>query len=77
MNAPPSTFRPRLQADLAAADDHGRAADLDAFDAIGPPADARVQSRWASDLRSLADLDLDAERDALLAGEVDGERSGR
>src|SRR5207248_11024510 len=56
-----------LQPELAARDDHGRAADLDRLRALGRSRRARVELRRPADLVALRDLDLVAERDAAMA----------
>src|SRR5213593_1637284 len=65
-----------LEAELAPRDDDGRAADLDAVDAVALADHARVQRRRPADLRALRDLDLVAEADSPVAREMDGERPG-
>ena len=64
-------------AELAARDRHGRAADLDALNVVRRAFDPREQRRRAADLHALGDLDLVAERDPAVAGEMKRERPGR
>ena len=65
-----------LELELAARDDHRRAADLDALDLIRRAVDAGEERRGPPDLRSLRDLDLVAELDAPVPGEVQRQRPG-
>src|SRR5205085_6165563 len=58
------------QPELAAGDDHGRAADLDALDLLRRSLDVREQLRGAADLGALRDLDLLAEGDLAVARQV-------
>src|SRR6266446_3430208 len=61
---------------LAARDDDGRAADLNALDRLRGAVDSCVERRGAADLRALRDLDLVAERDAAVPYEMQRERAG-
>ena len=63
-----------LEPELAAGDDHRRAAHLDPLDLLGAPVHARVELRGAADLDALRDLDLVAERDPPVPREMQGER---
>ena len=65
-----------LEAELAAGDDDRGAADLDPLDLLGGAVDPGVERARAADLDALGDLDLLAEGDAAVPGEVDGERAG-
>src|SRR6185437_6653340 len=65
-----------LEAELAARDEDGRAPDLDAIDTLAFALDGRIERRRPLDLGALADLDLLAEGDAPVPGEVDRERPG-
>src|SRR5437763_2636998 len=65
------------KAKLAAGDDHGRAADLDALDPLRGPVGAREEGRRPADLGALGDLDLVAEADPPVPRQVQRERSGR
>ena len=61
--------------ELAARDDHRRAADPHALDPVGRALDVGVEPRRPPELDALHDLDLLAEPDPAVAGEVDGERA--
>src|SRR3954470_9688093 len=71
---PVMAMRIALDAELAASHDDGGAADFDALDRIGRAVDARVERRGPADLLALRDLDLVAERDAAVPGEMERER---
>src|SRR6185436_14343832 len=62
--------------ELAARDDHGGAANLDALHLLRRPVGAREELRGPTDLGSLRDLDLIAEVDAAIARQVQRERPG-
>ncbi len=64
-----------LQPELAAGNRDGTTADLDPFDAPARSLDQREQGARPTDLRPLRDLDLLAELDPTVAGEVAGERT--
>src|SRR5713226_3058211 len=64
------------ETELAARDDDGRAADLNALDRLRGALDSCVERRGAADLRALRDLDLVPERDAAVAREMQRERAG-
>ena len=64
------------EAELAARDDDRGAADEHALDPLGAALGPRVERRGPADLGALRDLDLLAERDPAVAGEVD-RRAGR
>src|SRR6266849_6426868 len=63
------------ETELAARDDDGRAADLDALDRLGGAVDACVERGRPANLGALRDLDLVAESDAAVPGEVKRERA--
>src|SRR5262249_19162375 len=62
------------QPELAPRDDHGAAADLDSLELAGRAVGPGVQRGRAADLNALRDLDLLAEADSAVTGEVDGQR---
>ena len=68
--------RSSSEAELAARDDDGRAADENAVDPVALAVRLRVERRRAVDLGALRDLDLLAERDPPVPCEMDGERAG-
>ena len=65
----------RRDPEPALGDDQGRAADLDGADPVALAGDRRIQHRRPADLRALADLDLLAEPDPAVTGQVDGQRA--
>src|SRR2546423_5296444 len=72
--SPSRGSRPSGEANLAARDDHRRAAYLHAVDVAPRGLGAGVENRRASYLGSLADLDLLAEGDATVPGKMDRQR---
>ena len=71
---PEAARRGLRQAVLAACHQDGAAADQDPLDTVARAVRAGIQHRGPLDLRALADLDLGAEGDAAVPGQVDGER---
>jgi uncharacterized protein (TIRG00374 family) len=65
----------RCDPEMALGHDQGRAADLYRIDPVALAGDRRVQHRRPADLRALADLDLLAEPDPAVPGQVDGQRA--
>src|SRR4051812_47278898 len=67
----------RSEGELPARNGHGRAADREALDLVAAPLRLGVERRGPLNLDALRDPDPLAPIDALVPGEVDGERSGR